>query len=61
MDNVNVKLTVKPYLMLSLAIGEFDTENLEADMGLRRLHKIHRAAMKAAHGIDTRAHPDDDL
>jgi hypothetical protein len=25
-----------------------DSTNSEADMGLRRLHKIHKAAMKAA-------------
>jgi hypothetical protein len=34
-----------------------DLTNSEADMGLRRLHKIHRAAMKAALGIETRDHP----
>jgi hypothetical protein len=38
-----------------------DSTNFEADMSLRRLHKIHRAAMKAALGIETREHPDDDL
>jgi hypothetical protein len=38
-----------------------DTANLKSDMGLSRLHKIHRAAIKAALGIKTRDHPNDDL
>jgi hypothetical protein len=36
-----------------------DTTKAETDMGLKRLHKLHRAAMKAALGIQMRDHPED--
>jgi hypothetical protein len=36
-----------------------DTTKAETDMGLKRLHKLHRAAMKAALGIQIRDHPED--
>jgi hypothetical protein len=36
-----------------------DTTKAETDMGLKRLHKLHRAAMKAALGFQMRDHPED--
>jgi hypothetical protein len=36
-----------------------DTTKAEAYMGLKRLHKLHRAAMKSALGIQMRDHPED--
>jgi hypothetical protein len=36
-----------------------DTTKAETDMGLKRLHKLHRAAMKAALGIQMSDHPED--
>jgi hypothetical protein len=36
-----------------------DTTKAETDMCLKRLHKLYRAAMKAALGIQMRDHPED--
>jgi hypothetical protein len=50
--------TAKLQYALKLAT---DTTKVETDicMGLKRLHKLHRAAMKAAIGIQMRDHPED--